>query len=371
MKLPGGFNISKSIIYLLLAVAAFIFLANTFWNIFVYVAISLVLASILRPLTNRIHNLYLFNIRMPRLLAVVASFAVLLSVVTLFVVLFIPLVSEQVQVISSLDYDEVYQQIVTPTAALETWLIDNNLVNQPPGFLGNALRESITTLVGQVNVTDLLSNILGLTGSLLIGLLAVTFITFFLLYEKGIVRKLVISMIPNPYFEVSIAALYKIERLLSNYLLGLLFQMFIIFTMASTGLTLVNIKYALTIAIFAAVANLIPYAGPLLGSGFGILVAVVVTPDLVTMNDYLILIVKVVSVFSIVQVTDNIVLQPLIFSRSVKAHPLEIFVIIFAGATLGQIPGMIAAIPVYTIIRVSFLELYEGYRRYQIFKIKD
>jgi predicted PurR-regulated permease PerM len=65
---------------------------------------------------------------------------------------------------------------------------------------------------------------------------------------------------------------------------------------------------------------------------------------------------------------DNIVLQPLIFSKSVKAHPLEIFIIIFAGATLAGIPGMIAAIPVYTILRVSAVELYAGYKQYHIFR---
>jgi predicted PurR-regulated permease PerM len=69
-----------------------------------------------------------------------------------------------------------------------------------------------------------------------------------------------------------------------------------------------------------------------------------------------------------VQITDNIVLQPLIFSKSVKAHPLEIFVIIFAGASLAGVLGMIAAIPVYTIIRVVLIELYQGYKQYKIFQ---
>ena len=175
-------------------------------------------------------------------------------------------------------------------------------------------------------------------------------------------------MIPNKYFEVSIAALDKIERLLSNYLLGLSFQVLVIFTMASVGLTIMGIKYSLTIALFAALANLIPYAGPLLGSAFGIIVGLSTSGDLVTSNDYIFLIVKVVSVFSVIQLTDNILLQPLIFSKSVKVHPLEIFVIIFAGASIAGIPGMIAAIPAYTIIRVSIVELRRGYKQYSIFR---
>ena len=94
-------------------------------------------------------------------------------------------------------------------------------------------------------------------------------------------------------------------------------------------------------------------------------------------SEYLFLVLKVVSVFATVQLVDNLVLQPVIFSKSVKAHPLEIFIIIFAGATLGKsisggagggIVGMIAAIPTYTILRVSAMELYTGYRKYSIFK---
>ena len=122
--------------------------------------------------------------------------------------------------------------------------------------------------------------------------------------------------------------------------------------------------------MFAAIANIIPYLGPVLGATFGILVGITINPDLVTGQDFLFHAVKIASVFVVVQVTDNIVWQPLIFSKSVKAHPLEIFIIIFAGATLAGIIGMILAIPVYTVIRVTFIEFLSGYKRYKIFKLQ-
>ena len=153
-------------------------------------------------------------------------------------------------------------------------------------------------------------------------------------------------------------------------MVGLLIQMLSIFTLASLGLSLLGIKFAITIAIFAAVANLIPYLGPMLGAFFGIIVSISTSGVILdTPNDYLLLIFKIIVVFSIVQLFDNLVFQPLIFSKSVKAHPLEIFVVIFAGATLGGIVGMIAAIPVYTILRVSVIELVSGYKQYKIFKL--
>jgi predicted PurR-regulated permease PerM len=147
--------------------------------------------------------------------------------------------------------------------------------------------------------------------------------------------------------------------------------MFFIFSLAAIGLSIFGIKYALTIALFAAVANLIPYLGPILGASFGIIVGISTGTELLTQQDYLFLVIKIASVFSIVQVVDNIFLQPLIFSKSVKAHPLEIFIVIFAGASLAGIPGMIIAIPVYTVLRVSFGELYSGYRSYKVFRIQS
>ena len=145
--------------------------------------------------------------------------------------------------------------------------------------------------------------------------------------------------------------------------------MLAIFSLASFGLTIVGVDYALTIALFAAVANLIPYAGPILGASFGIIVGIS-TGNFVESQDLNYFLIKILTVFAAVQITDNIFLQPMIFSKSVKAHPLEIFVVIFAGAKIAGVTGMIFAIPVYTIFRVSIMEFYQGYKSYRIFKIK-
>jgi predicted PurR-regulated permease PerM len=176
-------------------------------------------------------------------------------------------------------------------------------------------------------------------------------------------------VVPNQYFELFISAIHKIEHLLSNYLIGLLLQMMAIFSIAGLGLSIFGVKYALTIAIFAALANLIPYLGPMLGAVFGIIIGLTSHGHFGFDQLSVVLVLKIVSVFAVVQAADNILLQPLIFSKSVKAHPLEIFVVIFAAASLAGIPGMIAAIPVYTIIRVSVVEIQSGFKSYKIFKL--
>lgn len=347
---------------------ALVLLAWLFLDIFIYIAFAIVISSILRPVTNYLSRFQVFGLRMPRLLAVLLSFSLLIIVIAGFIVLFIPLVDEQIEVLTGLNYERIYDRIMIPVQNLEELLINYGLSREEEGFLTENLKSSIAQMITNIKVSNILNTVLSFTGSFFIGVLAVSFIAFFLLHEMAPIRRKFISLIPNKYFEVTIAALNKIERLLSYYLLGLLIQMFSIFALASFGLSIVGVKYALTIALFAAVANLVPYLGPILGAIFGIIVAVSTGTDLVTSQDYLFLTVKIVAVFGAVQLIDNILLQPLIFSKSVRAHPLEIFLIIFAGATIAGIPGMIAAIPIYTILRVSISELYRGYKGYSIFK---
>lgn len=360
---------NKNILNAILIFSILIFLSWIFSNILAYFAISIVLSSILSPLVSYLYQLQIFGQHIPRFIAVIFSFAILVFFVVLFVLLFVPLITEQVNTIENIDYEYVYQKIVPTLSRIESLMIAYELTDKEPGFIVKSVRDSITSFFNATNIQEIVNSLLSFTGNFFISLLAIFFITFVLLLEKGILRKQFIRLIPNQYFEVSISAIYKIETLLSNYLLGLLLQMFSIFCLASLGLSILGVRYAITIAVFAAVANIIPYAGPILGASFGLIVgfSTLEFGD-ITAQEFLFFAVKVILVFSIVQITDNVLLQPVIFSKSVKAHPLEIFVIIFVGATLAGIIGMICAIPIYTVLRVVLSELYKGYNAYHIFK---
>lgn len=360
--------INRPVIQIVIGFLVFIGLAWFFSNIFIYFIISMIIAAILGPLTGYLTRLHVYRLHMPRFMAIILSFAALIVVLAFFILLFIPLVNEQTRILSQINYDELINNLSAPMNRLEEFLVRNKMKDPVQGSLSGELKEYISSAIKPFNIASFINNVVSLAGSFVIGLIAVIFITFFLLYEKGLLRRQFISLIPNKYFEVSIAAIYKTEKLLSNYLLGLLFQMLSIFSIVYIGLLVVGLKYALAIAVFAAIANVIPYLGPVLGAIFGVFIGLSTAPIELTQNNYFFLTLEILLVFIIVQVVDNLLLQPIIFSKSVKAHPLEIFIIIFVGATLAGIPGMIAAIPTYTVMRVSFLELYKGYRQYSVFK---
>jgi predicted PurR-regulated permease PerM len=304
----------------------------------------------------------------PRILAVLVSFSLLVTVLTLFILLFIPLISEQIRILSAVDIELLLDQFTKPITAAENFLINVLHLNKQPGFLTIALRDSLFSFFEELEFGYIINFTIQFSAAFFVSLLAIIFITFFLLYEKGLLRRNIIRLIPNQYFELTITALHKIEKLLSNYLLGLLLQIFSIFSLTALGLTIVGINYALTIAIFAALVNVVPYIGPVIGSIFAVIVGFSTTPLPSGSDASFVLLVKILLVFVVVHLIDNLISQPLIFSKSVKAHPLEIFVAIFAGATLAGPTGMIVAIPVYTVLRVSFMEFRTGYKQYHIFK---
>ena len=345
------------------------FLGWLFQDIYIYFIISIVLASILKPLNQYLQRTKFFGIKLPRFMSVLFSFLALFLVVQIFSLLFLPLISKQVDALRNINYQTVMELIQDPVNGFEQFLLKNNLTSRESGFIMEDIRNNIVNFIREFDFSAMINDVIVYTGSFVVGIMAVGFITFFMLYELGSLRRKIIRLIPNEFFEVSISAYTKIEQLLSNYLVGLLFQMASIFAIASIGLSIFGIEYAATIALFAAIANLIPYLGPILGATFGIIVSLIgtgVSPGPEQLN--IIMVVEILSVFAIVQLIDNILLQPIIFSKSVKVHPLEIFVIIFAAARLAGIPGMILAVPVYTIIRVSAKEMYSGFKQYQIFK---
>jgi len=149
-----------------------------------------------------------------------------------------------------------------------------------------------------------------------------------------------------------VQAINETSRLLIRYFTGVLGQMTVITIFVSVVLSVLGVKNALLIGFFAALMNVIPYIGPIIGAGFALIITISSNLDVSFYDEMVPLISKVVITFVIMQVLDNFILQPNIFSKSVKAHPLEIFLVVLIGAQLGGVGGMVLAIPVYTVLRV-------------------
>jgi predicted PurR-regulated permease PerM len=286
----------------------------------------------------------------PELSAMLTLLVFVIAALTLFSV-FVPLVAQQARNLTEIDYVALGEALSEPIN-----FINGKLYNW--GIISEITEPSkqIDQWFGTIFNSDFLSGIfgyvLGLAGNALIGIFSVVFISFFFIREQGLFVDVVKALVPTNQEDKTVNAIEEISHLLTRYFGGIVIQVTIITIFVSLALSLIGVENALLIGFFAAIINVIPYVGPMIGAAFAVAVTISSNLDMEFYSQMMPLILMVVGVFLIMQLTDNFILQPFIFSNSVKAHPLEIFIIILVGAQLGGILGMVLAIPSYTVFRV-------------------
>ncbi|MBK7872406.1 MAG: AI-2E family transporter [Saprospiraceae bacterium] len=180
--------------------------------------------------------------------------------------------------------------------------------------------------------------------------------------EPGLFFNFMVALVPAKHEQQIRDVLNDISTMLTRYFGGVALQIFLIAVYVSIFLSILGVKNAILIGFFAALMNLIPYLGPALGGGIGILISVSANLDADFTTVILPMMIKVLVVFWTVQMLDNYFLTPYIFSSTVLAHPLEIFITILVGAKIGGVVGMVLAIPAYTVLRVVAREFLSRFK---------
>lgn len=194
----------------------------------------------------------------------------------------------------------------------------------------------------------------------------IIFITFFLLKDERLIKKAIINLVPNRHFELSLNLMYKIQVQLASYLQGQFIAAMSVGILSSIGLLLLNtflsaqISFAVVIGIWAGLANLIPYVGPVAGMIPAVLIVLFNQPD-----NLWVIIIAVCAVFMAVQLIDNTVVSPFVVGKSVNMHPLTVFLVLIIGGNLMGLIGMMFAVPVAGIIKVTITEFWANAFKYK------
>jgi len=153
--------------------------------------------------------------------------------------------------------------------------------------------------------------------------------------------------------------LHKTDQQLGGYLRGQFFDALIIGVLSIIALWILDVKYFMLIGIFAGLANMIPYVGPLVGGTAAVLVVLMDGGGGLE-------VLLVFAAFAAIQLTDNVLVQPLVVAKSVDLHPLIVIFAVIIGGQFFGILGMLLAVPVTGIIKVLISELYLGVRKYNL-----
>ncbi len=275
-----------------------------------------------------------------------------LVIVAVAVGLFVPIIINQASNFADLNYGEVVKNFEPPINRINTALekVGASTISMPA--LAEQLRTAVTGSLNFGEFTAQMSSILSTIGNVFITLFSAIFVAFFFLKDQSLFNNILLAIAPNQYESQVGNIMNDISYLLTRYFAGITLQVSVITIFVTVALMILGVEYALLIGLFAALANLIPYLGPFIGGIFGLFIAVSSNLDAEFYTEMLPLMTKVVIVFGIMQMLDNFFLQPYIFSNSVLAHPLEIFIVVLMGAQLYGVLGMVLAIPTYTVLRV-------------------
>ncbi len=339
-------NISNGIlkaVFSLIGIALLLFFVYQISTVIVYLIVALILALITNPLVEFLKK----RLKFKNTLAVSTTMVVILLVIVGFIMMFVPLIAAQGKNLSLLNTDSIQSNVLELVKKIETYLISHNI------DAGNLLKESHVTEKLNFNfLPNFLNSVLNTISNFGMGMASVLFILFFILKDKiyfiiGIKR-----ILPDNQEEKILNSIDKIREMLSRYFIGLLMQLFIVFVLYIIVLLIFGVENAFVIAFLCAILNIIPYVGPLIGSVLAAVLTMIGNLGGDFQTEILPTTLYVLLGFTIVQVIDNNVSQPIIFSKSVNSHPLEIFLITLISGFLFGITGMIIAIPFYTMIKV-------------------
>ena len=339
---------------IIIGVALLGFILWYFSNVLAYILVAAVLSLIGRPLVGLLGRVKVGNVRLPSGLRAMIVLIFIWFVFFGFFRLFVPLIANEANELSQIDSQLLLQKLEKPIDKLEEWYYDFNTGRRDVPSLENLINERIQSVLSISMITSVFSSVLGILGNVFIAVFSISFITFFFLKEKSIITDFIVLLFPQRHEQAIRNAMTSTRLLLMRYFAGLLAQATGILLLATLGMLIVGIDFqlAVTIGLVMAVINIIPYLGPYLGGAIGILLGVTNNLDLNFAAELLPMVLSMLSVVVVVQLVDNFLFQPLIFGTSVKAHPLEIFLVIIIAGTLAGIPGMILGIPTYTVIRV-------------------
>tara|TARA_B100000809_G_scaffold88076_1_gene86465 strand:- start:1872 stop:2960 length:1089 start_codon:yes stop_codon:yes gene_type:complete len=339
-------GILKSIGYIIGVLVLLLFLYNI-QSVILYLVIAAIVSLIGLPIVNFLKNKLKFN----NTLAVIVTIIVLIGLLSGLVGLFIPLVVEQGHNLTLLNITDLQTTIESLNHKVISYLSNKNIeVNE------SLAKSNLFSKIDYSVIPDFLNSVVSGFGSFSIALFSIIFISFFLLKDSKLLEQGVLTFVTDRNEDRTKRSMNKIKDLLSRYFVGLVLQITILFIIYTIVLLLFGVNNAIVIAFLCALLNLIPYVGPMIS---------VVLMTFLTMTSFIgsdfqtVILPKTIFVligFLIGQLVDNFFSQPFIFSKSVKSHPLEIFLVISIAGVLFGVVGLIVAIPLYTSIKVILKE---------------
>lgn len=292
---------------------------------------SILLATLLLPVYN-----FLLGKKFPRPLAILLPLT--LSLILAFSVVF--LLSKQVIKFFD-DIPTLTERVDELKLNAERWIDDqtNVTVREQEKYLDQTVKNIKSNAPKMVGAT-----FLTLTG-IITYLVLIPIYTFLILFYKNTIKAFLMNAFRNGSANKVEEVLNESTSVAQHYIIGLSIETTIVFALNVAGFLILGIKYAVFLALLAALLNLIPYVGILVANIICMFITLV-SGDNPTDAIW------VGVVLAVVQFLDNNVGMPMIVGNKVKINALVTIVGILIGGAVCGIPGMFLAIPALAVMKV-------------------
>lgn len=313
------------------------FLKAIFAPFIIAMIISYVLNPVVRMLGGR---------KVPRTIAVLLIYAVFLVSLSVILMNVIPMFVEQLE--------ELGEHL--PELTLHTQQMMNRMDNS---ILPGSIRMGMNNWFFQFEqrlaggISDFLDNI-GTTIGLVFNAFIVPFLIFYMLKDFEAFERIMLQYLPRTHRKSIVTLLKEIDEALGNYVRGQLLVCVIIGVLAYIGYMIIGMQFALLLAGFVAVCNIIPYVGPFLGAAPGLIMATTISWKMVLL---------VALVNTVCQLVESNIISPQVVGKSLHLHPMLIIFALLVGGEVAGIPGLILAVPVFAVGKVVIQHFYAYYVR--------
>lgn len=315
-------------------------------DLIVLLIASVLLAYVLDPPVS-----YFERIGVPRIIGILIMYVGITIIIIIGLTYLFPKITTE---INSLTAKLENQQLSTVMGNIQDFIKTKlpfvdveslDIFDKMQVFMGNALKEIFNFLIGFVSLFTT------------IVILPVT--TFLFLKDSHKIFHGFISIIPNRYFEFTLDLIHKINLQIGAYIRGVLTDAFAIGLLSTIGLAIVGTQYFYVFGAIAGICNIIPYFGPVAGAIPAIVVTILDTGSFTRVP-------LIILVFVIVQLIDNVVIQPYVYGKKVNIHPIVVIFAILAGGRIWGIFGMLISIPFFSTLKVTFQQIIWGLKNYRL-----
>ena len=357
--------------YILMAAGIFIVGAICWYfkSVIIYILAAVVVSLIAKPVMKLLQKIQIKGRKLPDWFLAAFTLLVIVSLLLAVITMIIPIVSSIVKGISLSNIESAAGQISVPLANLNE-MLRNAFPSLGSEFkIETALLAEIQKLFDVSKVSSIIGSATSFLSSFGVGLFSVVFIGFFFIKDDDTFTNIVTALVPDKHEKNAAAAISDIGHLLSRYFIGVMIEVTGVALINFLGLWLIariGINAALGLAFMTGILNIIPYVGPLLGGALGTILGLILkyssaVPIGLDVSFWTFTII-LIAIFCFTQLIDNFLYQPVIYSTSIKAKPLEIFIVLLIVGHIGGPLAMIIAIPCYTVARVIAFRFFRRFK---------